>query len=220
MRRIQGVSVPRSGHGLLSLYLASYYARDATWFQHSQDFKCDGLLRAGDFVYCEMYGHCQVSPCPDPDTTFQKSHDFKSTEVQYEPRRHYLVQTRRPLPAIISHYKLRVSEGMKDSWWNWHRFYRRRLAEWLRFQRKWVVPGYDNVWVLDYDDLVRRPEETVREAIHFIDPDHEVDEGLIARAVRAREPFHRDTVTPFKYYDSAVQKAADRVQRLVSDATR
>lgn len=205
MRKVQGVSIPRSGHHLMMEYLLRYFSRDLS----TSLLLNDGLAKAGSLVYCESYFHCHQTPCPYSATNFQKCHDFDSS-IQYQPGQFYLVQTRNPLPAIISNYKLVVKLKLRqESVFSWRRFFRKSLKEWVRFQRKWVYPNHPNVFVLRYDELTAQPQVIFREIISFLDPQHIIDESWYQQVVDSIEVFSKDTVTTFKYYSDRLQNKAD-----------
>ena len=216
MRKVQGVSVPRSGHHLLQSYLTHYFSRDPHYLDDPKRYVQDGYIRVGKWSYCEYYAHCRQSPCRDPSTLFQKTHDF-TLDVPYRADQWYLVQTRQPLPAIISHYRLAIARGLrKDSRFQWWRFFHSQLAYWKQFQAKWVSPNYPNVLVLHYDDLVTDPNKAVRETLSFIAPDDTVDEDWLRQLVAARETYNRKSeVSQFKYYKPSYERKADSAMQQV-----
>ena len=82
---VQGVSYPRSGHGLLAEFLIRYFGPS--------------------FSYCEYYGHCRQAPCANPHNHFQKNHDF-GLALPVPRDRPLLIQYRNPLYSIASNFAL------------------------------------------------------------------------------------------------------------------
>jgi hypothetical protein len=186
-------------------YLARYFGREL----NARLVLDNGLAETGPLVYCESYYHCHQTPCPHAATNFQKSHDFGS-QVEYRPDRFYLVQTRQPLPAIISNYKLVVKlKHRQESFFRWRRFFRKSLNEWVRFQRKWVCPDHSNVFVLRYEELTAHPQQLIRDVLAFLNPRHRIDESWYHEVVNSIGVFSKDTVSPFKYYSDDLQKEVD-----------
>lgn len=216
MPAIQNVSVPRSGHQLLIKYLANYFDRSSD----EPDWS-NGLLRAGPFTYCESYLHCGVTPCPNPSVTLQKSHDLELGEVQYHADRRYIIQTRRPLPAITSHYLFSVAHGRRDSRHSWERFFRKTLAYWEAFQKKWVLPSRPNVLVLEYDQLVADPFRHLQEVLSFCEYEDRVDCDWLSSVTAQRPTFRRDKTRDFKYFrEQHARLAAEAEARIASLGNR
>ena len=87
MNKVQGVSLPRTGHNMLVIHLKQYFA-DHVDCPKYKDFLIPPLAkrrtriktaddhRTPRFHYCEHYYSCRSIPCVDADNKFQKSHDF------------------------------------------------------------------------------------------------------------------------------------------------
>lgn len=205
MRRIQGVSYPRSGHGLLVRVLARYFSGDP-------DFKVDGGEPdiAGSFGYCEFYRHCRSVPCTDKRVTFQKNHDF---DLRLPKHRHtwYLVQYREPLPAIISDYELQIRKGRiseeDDCERRFLQFLSKRLGFYALFKKKWVDPPVpSNICIIKYEELTVGPIESLRKAILFCEPDKSVDEAYLTSLVEKHTIAGKRDIRKFRYYRPVLEQ--------------
>lgn len=147
MHNLIGVSIPRSGHHLLTRLL-------------------NGAL-IDKFFYCEWYGNvecCRNFPCSrtnDEDIIkLQKNHDFDFCVPKYLPEVTYIVQYRPPIPVVLSQLGLVETHpyflgNIIES----TRYFEIFLAEWavyyIYFLNKWIEIGAVEI---NYNDLVRTPD--------------------------------------------------------------
>ena len=122
-RKVINVSFPRSGHHLLVNLLLKYFSKNID-YQNTEDIKKQTqfkeVIPAGEFIYCPFYKHCQMTPCSDRRTNFQKNHDF-GLKLNKESSYKYIVQYRHPLECLVSWYKLKAYQK-EDSLETWIEF--------------------------------------------------------------------------------------------------
>ena len=78
--------------------LTKYFGSNLSYPEYSGSDVLYEVIEAGSFKYCEKYKHCQVTPCSDKETTFQKDHDFFLLKSKHQ-----------------SAYKIKESEILKVS---------------------------------------------------------------------------------------------------------
>ena len=142
LRYVQGVSWPRSGHGLLVNSLGSF-------FGFHNDF----------FRYCEYYHCCNSIPCVDPLTRFAKNHDYEGC-VPKRSGMPYIVQIRHQVPSIISNYCLHLDwkRTRGEAPHEWRQFAFNQIEHWRSFARKWILDEQTpETLVLPYEDFLQRP---------------------------------------------------------------
>jgi len=181
--RTECLTFPRSGHTLLQRLLRSYFGED--------------------FVYCEQYSRPEGTLDRDPDTNFQKNHDFE-LETPIRRDRHYLVQVRYPLDSIVSWFKLSCSEGKTaDTPQAWTWFAVEKASFWMQFYRKWVLDHVPGRLIVNYEDLVEHPVQTVTSVVEFLGgetPNVARIEEICGTEGIARKNYY----TGFRYYGPAV----------------
>jgi hypothetical protein len=212
MNKIQGVSLPRSGHNLLVGHLQRYFGSNECcrvdraplfvtarrWLNRSRR---DRQAQASAFHYCEYYYACRQSPCRAPNNHFQKSHDFDlDLSVQLDAQ--YLIQIRNLTSLLISWFELRLCKGREvDSHEGWIQFVNRNRGYVFGFLDKWLdAAKQQTVLVIDYDRYLAEPVATLSEVIRRFDPERACDESKLRRIIRNVRP-----ATPacqFRYYES------------------
>lgn len=197
MRRVQGVSYPRSGFNLLAQMLLNYFSADP-----DREVDPSKTNIAGKFGYCEFYKHCHQVPCSDPGVTFQKNHDF-GLQLPVSRCIDYLVLYREPLPSIISYFEAELAWGTvsksNDTFSYWERYFRKRLEYYQQFRKKWVDSKLASRKIVKYEDLVDRPHEILGQLVSWFEPDRATDQVLIDRIVRSREVRSTRIVTDFRF---------------------
>ena len=176
MRHTQGVSYPRSGHGVI-FHLAKHYFGDA-------------------FVYCspggsnKMHCGCKSVPCVNPGRTFSKNHDFglrKSAGISITLSERYFIQYRNSVRSIASDFYLyRSNNPDKVKQADWENFARNSVAFWNRFVDKWVLNfplNANESFHCKYEDLIANPEDRVREVLSFLS-DEPLDDNLVAQILK------------------------------------
>lgn len=168
-RRVQGVSFPRSGHHMLTGFLARYFG--------------------SSFAYCEYYNDCRRRPCVNPRNNLQKSHDQK-LRLATDKDCDYLLQFRHPLYSICSNYRLhlkhkkskyqgcRVGQEPID---RWRKFAQRDIQRWKKFVRKWAIENSNaRAMTVLYEDVMEDPVGEFARVVEFMCPSHEPDFAKIA----------------------------------------
>jgi hypothetical protein len=181
--RTECMTFPRSGHTLLQRLLRGYFG--------------------DEFVYCEQYSRPEGTLDRDAVTNFQKNHDFElDTPVRGD--RQYLVQVRYPLDSLVSWFKLSCSEQKtEDSPQAWTMFAVEKASFWMRFYRKWVLDHVPGRLVVNYEDLVERPVETVTSVVSFLGGETP-DADRIAAVCSSERIARQNYYTGFRYYGPAV----------------
>lgn len=180
VHRTECVSFPRSGHHLLEGLLLRYYGEQG-------------------MRYCEQYAHPERRLDLDPETRFQKNHDF-DLDTPIRRDRRYLVQIRYPLDSLVSLFKLNVTQaGIPDNGANWTNFAINKTGYWMRFYKKWVLDHVDGRLVVNYADLVDRPEAMLTAVVRFLG-ESEPDLGRIREACAAEPIQVRNDYKCFKHY--------------------
>jgi hypothetical protein len=186
---VQGVSFPRSGHGLLQEFLQGYFGTA--------------------FRYCEFYGDCGARPCTNPDNHFQKNHDF---DLLLPPgdAEHHVVQFRHPLYSIPSHYELFVHRAeargapVEDSFETWRGFAGGQIRHWKAWIQKWVLSGsVPDALILPYEDVVREARGPLGASVRFWLPSRPVDRARVDALVEESSLEPRRDLSKFRYFDAA-----------------
>lgn len=206
MHRVQGISLPRSGHHLLVHCLKDYFGDDLGY--------CSNLFRSDSFSNSEI--------------TFQKNHDF-NLDLPVEPTLKYLVQYRHPLESLVSWYRWEVRNGiqaeMNYGWqpfinknvpfWNlytrrntqkrWHLFLEKRIPFWTKFIRKWIIDiDHASVCHVDYSDFIRDPFNTLSRVLVFFEPEEDLDEMRLLEIIAKHDIRPKSNIKEFDYYDEQV----------------
>jgi len=195
MRPSQGMSIPRSGHGVVQRVAKRYF---------------------GDtFVYCaagsnkQEHCGCDAVPCINPARTFAKNHDFglqTSSGVPILPSERYFIQYRSPVRSIVSNYHL-YKKNHRDECAraDWESFALREVFYWNRFVDKWVLGFPEEAaspLYCSYESLLSAPEARMREILAFMS-DAPLDDEAVTRAFERRPIAPRDRLAQFEYYDPA-----------------
>jgi hypothetical protein len=194
MKRVQCVSLPRSGHHLLVDILADYIG--------------------DEFVYADSYGVRDVhgnktaiaglprtlSTCPEAN--YEKTHDF-DLDVDLYPadNRVFIVQYREPVAAIVSHY-LFGTNGEPGDRKTWEEFARIRAVYFHKFKEKWIDGSeYINLPVtkVPYERLVTMPVFSVSEILDFMGC--EVDEKKVRECCTKHPIKLTHAADNFAHYD-------------------
>jgi hypothetical protein len=232
VKNIQCVTIPRSGHHLLTNLLFKYFSNDLNYPEilgQETDLKCKNVILAGNFCYCEFYNHCEKTPCSDPNTNFQKNHDFKLSLVN-NPSSHYIIQFKNPLEYLVSWYNFLLKKGVikEDSRKNWFiflgiksKFQRilmnfsclariwlyfaplpKPLKYWKGFIHKWVLENKNtNTYFLPYDKFKSSPLNVLKEVIEFINPRETVNVELVNNIAKHIKVTDKNKFSDFKYFN-------------------
>ncbi len=209
MNRIQGVSLPRSGHNMLVIHLKQYFGQHVdcpdyrkrllpSFSKRQTRRRTERLEVNSTFHYCEYYYSCRSIPCPDANNKFQKSHDFQ-LDLPVLAEESYLVQTRHPMGLLISWYELRLKKGRElDTVAGWLRFVQRKIPYVDGFLDKWIPATKSGGLLLDYDDYLSRPVDGLSRAIQLFVANVEPDVKKIERIVKDVRPAKDDS--QFRYF--------------------
>jgi hypothetical protein len=180
VHRTECVSFPRSGHHLLEGLLLRYYGEQG-------------------MRYCEPYVRPQGRLDLDPETRFQKNHDF-DLDTPIRTDRQYLVQIRYPLDSLVSLFKLNVTQsGVADTPAAWTNFAINKTGYWMRFYKKWVLNHIERRLVVNYSDLVADPSGMLANVVRFLG-EQAPDMGRIREACAAEPIQMRNDYKCFQHY--------------------
>lgn len=173
MKKVQSVSIPRTGHHLLVNCLNHYFGED--------------------LKYCNFYGCCKTIGCPHGGN-FQKNHDVPVHKAKMLPLLRtdedmpYIVQYRRDAQSTLNAMYRNVYlkgllgrenrpkgetsqyfAGQRD---DFVRFCKGKRDYYHSFIQKWIVNN-DNpqAYFLEYYDFLERPEHHLEHIIKIFDPD-------------------------------------------------
>ncbi|MCP4194844.1 MAG: sulfotransferase domain-containing protein [Planctomycetaceae bacterium] len=191
MKRVQGVSYPRSGHAIVYNFAREYFGKA--------------------FVYCDaknsQWCGCDQVPCVNPACTFAKNHDF---ELRYSPgiplRRdeRYLIQYRTPVHSICSNFHLYArNHPDQQSLQGWRKFAYREIHIWNHFVDKWVLDFPEQMRAplyCTYDQLIENPHESLRQIAQLMSVGS-IDEERCDRIVDSLVVESRNSIDSFGYYD-------------------
>ncbi|MBL9119096.1 MAG: sulfotransferase domain-containing protein [Phycisphaerae bacterium] len=174
VHRTECVSFPRSGHHLLEGLLLRYFGEQG-------------------MRYCEQYAHPERRLDLDPETRFQKNHDF-DLDTPIRSDRQYIVQIRYPLDSLVSLFKLNVKQsGLPDTPAAWTNFAINKIGYWMRFYKKWVLDHVDRRLVVNYADLVDEPVAMLTQVVCFLgetEPDMDrIREACAAESIHVRNDY-------------------------------
>ena len=172
--RTECVSFPRSGHHLLEGLLLRYFGEQG-------------------MRYCEQYAHPERRLDLDPETRFQKNHDF-DLDTPIRSDRQYIIQIRYPLDSLVSLFKLNVKQsGLPDTPAAWTNFAINKIGYWMRFYKKWVLDHIDRRLVVNYADLVEEPVAMLTRVVGFLgeaEPDMaRIHEACAAEPIQVRNDY-------------------------------
>jgi len=193
LKKIQNVSFPRSGHALLRRCLQLYFGEK--------------------FVFCEFYSGCKTTPCINPQTNYQKNHDFDLKLVN-DPTLNYIIQYRHPMESLVSYYTQCLDDAVfeKDDRRQWAVFCADKLDVWKRFVSKWVTNNNNpNTLYVPFSDLIDNPETKLKEIIKYMDPLREPDTDRISEVVDEMNITPRSSIHDFKYYDRQFFKETEKM---------
>jgi hypothetical protein len=156
MKRVISVSIPRSGHHLLTDLLAAYF-------------------RWGEFLHCETYnfeGCCKNIPCTIVDARFkgafgdevpprlfvQKTHDLEN-EAAIDTGLSYIVQTRDPAQAAIGWLRWTITTQRSRSLGEIGADLFSFFWYYIRFHHKWCMSERLDTQVIYYEDLTASAEQ-------------------------------------------------------------
>lgn len=155
------VSVPRSGHHLLTCMLFTACSgktlrrKDMTM----GDFR--KIIKKGPLTYCEQYSHCRTVPCPDKPL-IQKTHDLHLKD----PVSSCILQVRDPVPASLSRFKIMVREGYKqDNLKRYRQFVVRNSRYAGKLVKKWREQA---VTVIPYMELIEKPVDVLDKTLQIL----------------------------------------------------
>ena len=205
MKRVEVMSYPRSGSGLVR------------WLVHSC-FKEDG------FKFINVH----IDKLKNMDTihevTYQKNHDI-NLRTKIRDDRDYVVLIRYPIESVVSYYLLKVKYfGREDTKEGWETFAKERMHYWKKFYEKWVLSDIgDRRIIINYGDLIDNPFEELSRLVAYLDNNNVVRKEDIEKALQERDEYHQDpnrhqiikrrnNVVDFKYYN---QKYFDELEQMV-----
>ena len=197
MRPTQGVSIYRSGHGVV-YHAAKRYFGDAFVYCDAFYFKED------EGRYCA----CRAVPCVNPARTFSKLHDF---ELHWTPgvpiirSERYFIQYRSPVRSIVSHYHIHLKTFPDEcERRDWQSYALHEVFYWERFVDKWIlnVPECDvPPLYCSYESLLAEPDARMREILTFMS-DGPLEDETVTQILEDRPKIvPRDRLAEFKYFD-------------------
>lgn len=144
---VENVCFPRSGHHMVYDVVRSYFGNRLS--------------------YCELYlqPERQIDLCPE--TNYQKNHDF-GLDTPVAKDRKYLVQIRNPVHAITSRWAMesRTSASVAES--GWETSAKEWAVYWAGFFSKWILSPIPNRIIVQYEDVLTNPMDTMTTIIQFI----------------------------------------------------
>ena len=174
------ITFPRSGHHLLVRLLKQYFGDDMLGYSES---------------YTDPNRRLEL----DPSVRFQKNHDLQLGTSVRDDRR-YIVQIRYPIDSLVSWYKWecenRRATDSPDAWVN---FALQKTSFWMQFYRKWVLDYIPGRLIVNYADLLTKPDEALRRVVEHL-TDETPDEARIAECCANEEIRQRNHYRGFKYY--------------------
>jgi len=218
MKKITNITFPRSGHHLLVDCLLRYYSGDLNFIRTSNaetnKFYRD-ILRAGKFRYCELYHHCKKYPCTEPETNFQKNHDF-FLDLSVEKGQLCVVSYRHPLESIVSLYRwyennplnnLFAAKSVDFTRRGWEEFANEKILYWKKFMQKWVINKTSNDFLfITYNELVSNPMITMISVLHFMDPFEKINLKTLSDSIKSLDVAPKNNIKNFEYYDESFFK--------------
>ena len=221
MNKVQGVSLPRTGHNMLVIHLKQYFA-DHVDCPKYKDFLIPPLAkrrtriktaddhRTPRFHYCEHYYSCRSIPCVDADNKFQKSHDF-DLDWPVDTSIPHLVQVRDSVSLLISWYEMRLKKNREiDSPDGWRAFVAKNIPYVEGFLRKWLPVAETNGLVIEYEDYLSIPDQWLEKVIHMFQGDLPINAKKIGRIVKDVRP--NKIATDFRYFDSTPSNAFLKIE--------
>ena len=217
MNRVQGVSLPRTGHNMLVIHLKQYFGEHVdcpkyknyllpALAKHLQRSRTADDARTSTFHYCEYYYSCRSHQCVDADNKFQKSHDF-DLDHPIDNAVPHIVQTREPIALLISWFEMRLAKNREtDSVAGWQAFVNEKLPYVDGFLRKWQPVAESNGLLIDYEEYLLAPDQWLEKAVRvFIGEQTEVNQRKIKRIVSDVRP--TKVAADFRFYDSTPESA-------------
>lgn len=195
LNRIQGVSLPRSGHNMLVRHLQQYFGsteccsvRPTKWpftrpksAVEKAEQQQGATAQLKNFQYCEFYYSCRKAPCVSRHNTFQKSHDFE-LDLETGICTGYIIQTRSEVNLLISWFEMRLAKGREADTPDGFAAFAQRQRPYLQaFIDKWIEADLPNRLVLEYEDYLAEPEKCLAQAIRMFDPTSALDRERIAK---------------------------------------
>jgi len=204
------ISFPRSGQHLVTRLLRFY---------------CEN--QGIEFSYCGFYSHCNQTPCAS-GWLFQKNHDL-DLKLPIKPTDKYLVLYRSNMIAQLDawfRFDVELNWGLKHNPGIANYDYPEKKAaliafmekDWrdgktrdqyyLGFIKKWVMCANENVFKLEYDSWLAKPEKFLPVFRHLLPAaDHTKDQKIFEEFCAA-EPIVKQThvdldFNPKDYMESA-----------------
>ncbi|SDG52479.1 hypothetical protein [Roseospirillum parvum] len=148
---LQSISFPRSGFHLLMRHVMDYFGEPWRWCDNNQ---------------C-----CQDIPCQQAHTILQKNHDF-TLNTPVVAGRPYVIQYRRPYPAICSWFELdfpeRLTAGEVEAW---HRFAVEKALFFANLLARWSAIAPPSALFLPYERLMGDPGGWIQGLIAAMSPE-------------------------------------------------
>lgn len=189
MRKVECISYPRSGHGILNKFLAFYFG-DKSAEEIIDLCNKEKYFEIGAYVYCEIHKRPDMMIGRNLKTNFQKNHDF-NLDTPIRGDRYYVIQIRNPVEAIVSYF-YRQNKGKNFTQEKWDNFYPSKADYWIKFYKKWVKLDTQRKFILDYDEM---KASSLKKLIMYMSDSNEiidskVEEGIIALDIRKRGKLH------------------------------
>lgn len=207
MHKTQGISYPRSGHGVLYRALQCYFGDELVY--------CDPESTIANPSLCA----CGHVPCVNPANTFAKNHDFglmHGPGLAVLPDRRYLIQFRSPIRSIASNFHLSVARlPDTDNRYGWTTFIYKQIEYWNAFIDKWVLAteGDRRFLTCRYEDLVSDPFATLRRVIEHVSQEPPSDDRISSFLCKVQvRPL--DRLREFDFYD---EEFFSRIEALTGD---
>lgn len=207
--RLQGVSLPRSGHHLLERILRKYFQTDR--------------------IYCDYYYCCQSVPCRKKKP-FSKHHDL-NLNLPVEEDVTYIVQFRMDPQSQFEAYfrffekqyrngnvtfdvekNFPYFQGFYNKYFEayhlsldeetrlsaYHQFVNDHLSYYLSFFQKWIHPHF---FLVPYELFINSPQKYVVEIIHRLYPNHRINYPHLSQVIQSMNIQLKHSLRNSAYYN-------------------
>ena len=217
MNKVQGVSLPRTGHNMLVIHLKQYFGEHVdcpkyknylipTLAKRLRRSRTASGARTSKFHYCEYYYSCRSHECVDADNKFQKSHDF-DLDHPINIAVPHIVQVRQPIALLISWFEMRLKKNREsDSAAGWQTFVNEKLPYVEGFLSKWRPVADENGLLIDYEEYLLAPEQWLEKAVRvFVGQQSDINQRKIRRIVSDVRP--AKVASDFRFFESTPEAA-------------
>jgi hypothetical protein len=187
----QNITFPRSGHHALVSILEKV---------------------TDDIHYYEKY-----SDKPKPaNANFIKNHDF-DLKTQYFQLANYIVTIREPWECIPSYFTLeKKTHDLDLDYYGWMKFCNTALIYYRDFYNKWVKDPRENVMVIWYGDLIKKPFMSMKAILDWCDFRY-TDDKLV-EVLKENPLEYKNNYKDFKHYnEDYFKQIKDFYKELISD---